>query len=260
LLAGRDFTERDGRAAPKVTVISQEFARHFFPDGHAMGRNVYFGKDHESYQVIGIAEDVRNDLRRQAPRRFYVAEAQQYYEYYTIRYLVRTAADPARVMGRLRAVAAAENAALRVEAIDTADRLLDRVLDRDRLIAALSFAFGILAVTLAAVGVYGMLAYDVTRRTGEIGIRMALGATRSSVLALVFREVARVGTAGVALGLTGALALGRLVEGLVFELKPGDPRVLAGAVAVLVLVAIAAALGPARRAASMDPMRALRSE
>ncbi len=129
-----------------------------------------------------------------------------------------------------------------------------------RVIAALAGAFGVLALTLAAAGVYGMLAYAVARRTAEIGIRMAVGATRGSVLAMVLREAAVVAAAGIAPGIAAAWMLGRLVEGLVFELKPGDPRVLAAAATLLALTAVAAGLGPARRAAAMDPMRALRTE
>lgn len=260
IVAGRDIDGRDRKGAPKVAVVSKQFARHFFLEGNPLGRSVYMGKTREAYRVIGVVEDIRNDVRKEPRRVFYRAQAQNDEGLFTTRFLLRTGADPAAIAGQLREAVRAEDAALRVISIDTADQLLNRTLDLDRVVAALSFAFGVLAVTLAAVGVYGMLAYDVTRRTPEIGIRMAVGATRGSVLLLVFREVVVVGAAGVGLGLAGALGLGRLVEGLLFELKPGDPRVLAAAIAMLVLVAAGAALGPARRAASMDPMRALRTE
>jgi predicted permease len=261
LIAGRDISERDDKAAPKVAVINMEFARHFFPEGSPMGCNIYLGTgpERKAYQVVGVVEDVWHNIREAPRRTFYVAEAQNDYEYYTIRFLLRTA-DPARVAPLLGGIVRAENSALRVESIQTADQLLNRTLDLDRLVAALSFAFGVLAVMLAAVGVYGLLAYDVARRTPEIGIRMALGATRASVAGLVFREVTLVGAAGIAAGLGATLALGHLVEGMVFELRPGDPRVLAGAVGLLALVAIAAALTPASRAARMEPMQALRTE
>jgi predicted permease len=260
LLAGRDFDRHDDKTVEPVTVISRDFANHFFPDGNAIGRYIYSGKDRFRLRVIGIVDDIRREARRKPERLYYIPDAQTAAGVFTTRFVLRTAGAPTQVAGLLRAAVRAENPALRIVSIDTADQLLDRTLDLDRVIAALSFAFGLLAVTLAAVGIYGMLAYDVARRTPEIGIRMALGATRGGVLALVFREVVVVGGAGVAIGLAGALALGRLVEGMVFELKPGDPRVLAAAVAVLTIVAIAAALAPARRAASLDPMRALRAE
>ena len=154
----------------------------------------------------------------------------------------------------------AADSGVHLASIDSADDLLNRTLDTDRVIAALSFGFGLLALTLAAVGIYGLLAHDVTRRTAEIGVRMALGATRPGVMALIFREVALVGIVGIAAGTLGALALGRLVTGMVFGLKPGDPRVLLAATVVLAAVAATAAWFPARRAASMDPTAALRHE
>ena len=160
----------------------------------------------------------------------------------------------------MRSVIRTEDPALRINSIDSADTLLNRTIDRDRLTAALSFGFGILAIALAAVGIYGLLAYDVARRTSEIGIRMALGATRIGVVGLVFREVALLAAVGVAAGGIAASVLGRLVAKLVFGLQPGDPRVLAGTIALLALVAVAAAAIPARRAASLDPMAALRHE
>jgi predicted permease len=257
LLAGRDIDARDRKGAETVAVVSESFARYFFPDGHAVGRNVYLGRNKEEvFHVIGVAADVRTNVRT-APRRMcYLARAQRDDEFFPTRFLIRgavTASD-------LRSAVHAEDSGLRVVAVDTADQLLNRTLDLDRVIAALAFAFGVLALTLAAVGIYGMLSFDVTRRTGEIGVRMALGATRSGVVAMVLREAALVGAVGIAAGLVAAVALGKMVAGLVYDLKPGDPRVLAAAAALLALVALAAALAPARRAAAMDPMRALRTE
>jgi putative ABC transport system permease protein len=260
LLAGRDFDERDDKTAPAVAVISREFAGHFFPDGKPLGRFVYFGKQRRRLRVVGVVDDIRREARRRPERLLYFPDAQSEDSVFTTRFVMRASGSASQVAGQLRAAVRTEDPALRVVSIDTADQLLDRTLDLDRVIAALSFAFGVLAITLAAVGIYGMLACDVARRTSEIGIRMALGATRGGVLALVLREVAVVGAAGVALGVAGALALGKLVQGMVFELNPGDPRVLAAAVALLGVVAAGAALAPARRAASLDPMCALRSE
>jgi predicted permease len=260
LVAGRDFDERDDARAPNFLIVSQEFARHFFPEGSALGRNVYWGKPRVAMRVVGIVADIRREARRKPERLMYVPQQQSADSVFTTRFVLRAAASAAQVAGELRAAVRAEDPALRVVSIDTADDLLNRTLDLDRVVAALAFAFGLLAVTLAAVGIYGMLAYDVARRKPEIGIRMAVGATRGNVLRLVLREVALVAGVGVSAGLAGALAVGHLVEGMVFEMKPADPRVLAAAVALLGIVAAAAALVPARRAASLDPMSALRSE
>jgi ABC-type antimicrobial peptide transport system permease subunit len=126
--------------------------------------------------------------------------------------------------------------------------------------AALAWGFGALAIILAAVGIYGLFSYDVTRRTGEFGIRMAVGAQRGNVIALVMREVALVCGVGLAAGSALALGVSKLVEGLVFQMKPGDPLIEGAAAVILVVVAIGAAWIPARRAARMDPMAALRTE
>jgi predicted permease len=257
LLAGRDFDEHDTPAGPRVAIVNQEFAKHFFNGANPVGKNIYQTLlEKGQYQIVGVVQDIYTDVRKQPKRMFYLPQLQTEGGLYTTRFVVRTRVDPSAMTSDLRAV----DAGLRIESIHSADQLLDRTLDTDRLIAVLSFAFGLLAVVLAAVGIYGLLTYDVSRRTGEIGIRMALGATRPGVIALVFREVALVGALGIAAGIAAALALGKLVSGMVFHLTPGDPRVLACAIALLAAVAACAAWWPARRAASMDPMAALPHE
>jgi predicted permease len=256
ILAGRDFEDSDNQAAEKVVVISSTFARHFFPDGNAVGRKMYLGKERQAFRVVGVVADIRTNARTAPRRTGYLARAQREDGFFPTRYFVRGSVTA----NELRAAVRAEDPGLRVINIDSAVALLNRTIDLDRLVAALAGAFGVLALTLAGVGVYGMLAYAVARRTAEIGIRMAVGATRASVVAMVLREAALVAAAGIAVGLAAAAAFGKLVQGLIFELKPGDPRVLGGAAAVLALVALGAALAPARRAATMDPMRALRTE
>jgi len=176
------------------------------------------------------------------------------------RLLIRTRRDPTPVMAALRPAVREVDPELSVNDIRSADELFDRTVDRDRLLATLAWGFGLLALTLAAVGIYGLLSYDVARRTGEIGIRMAIGARKGNIMALVLREVAIVCAAGLAIGILAAAQLSRLVEGMVFGFKPGDPRVIAAAALVLLGIALLAALIPARRAAAMDPMRALRCE
>ena len=259
LVSGRDFDEKDDASAPRVAIVNQEFARHFFPGRNPIGRSIYLMDEKQPMEVVGVAEDIRSDVR-EAPRRyFYVPQWQGAHDLWSTRYLVR-ARPAAGLFGELRAAVRAEDRAARIISIDTADSLLNRTLDLDRLISALSFGFGVLALTLAAVGTYGLVAYDVTRRTGEIGIRMALGATRSRVMRLIFREVWLAAGPGIVLGTAASLALGRLVAGLVFEMRPADPRVLASAGTALLAVALCAAWIPARRAAQLDPMGALRNE
>jgi ABC-type antimicrobial peptide transport system permease subunit len=160
----------------------------------------------------------------------------------------------------LRAAILAEDKTLRIDEVSTAEQLFDRTLDQDRLIETLAWGFGVLALVLAAVGLYGLLSYEVTRRTGEIGIRMAIGAGKRDILTLVLREVALVAGIGFVVGAAGSAALARTVEGLVFGIKAGDPRVELAAAAILAVVVLSAAWLPARRAALTDPMSALRNE
>ena len=262
LLAGRDISDRDEPAAAPVAIVSQAFARHFFPDTNPIGRtfNMATGKGKQAGRSWGwwrTSGPARGGARSGCSICRSRRPAQSVF---TTRFLLRTRRPNAAIASDVRSVIRAEDPALRINSIDSADTLLNRTIDRDRLTAALSFGFGILAIALAAVGIYGLLAYDVARRTSEIGIRMALGATRIGVVGLVFREVALLAAVGVAAGGIAASVLGRLVAKLVFGLQPGDPRVLAGTIALLALVAVAAAAIPARRAASLDPMAALRHE
>jgi ABC-type antimicrobial peptide transport system permease subunit len=191
---------------------------------------------------------------------FYLCQLQTQSQAFSTRFLVRTRSAPAAVIPGLRSAVRIEDPALHIDQIDSAGDLFDRTLATDRLMAVLAWGFGVLAMILAAVGIYGLLSYDVTRRTGEIGIRMAIGAQKGDVFALVMREVALVCGVGLAVGSGAALAVAKLVEGLIFQTKAGDPRIEGAAVLILVAVAIGAAWIPARRAARMDPMTALRNE
>ncbi|HEV3199591.1 MAG TPA: ABC transporter permease [Bryobacteraceae bacterium] len=262
LLAGRDFTERDDAGAPNVAIVTREFARRVFEAREAVGRNLYLatGKGTTiTYQVVGVVQDIRKDVRQPEPM-FYLCQLQTQSQAFSTRLLVRTRLAEAAVIPSLRAAVQMEDATLRVEQIDSVWDLFERTLVTDRLMAVLAWGFGVLAIVLAAVGVYGLLSYEVTRRTGEIGIRMAVGAQKGDVMALVMREVALICGMGLAAGSAAALAMARLVEGLVFQMRSGNPLIEGVAALVLAAVAIGAAWIPARRAARMDPMAALRSE
>jgi len=261
LIAGRDFDESDTPGAPKVAIVSREFARHFFPGRNPVGLD-FSDYDKQSYRVIGVAPDVRNDLRAKPRRWFYLPELQtgKHPQLFTTLFLLRSARGRVPNAADLRAAIRAEDQTLRVNEISTADDLFDRTIDRDRLIETLAWGFGVLAIVLAAVGLYGLLSYEVTHRTGEIGIRMAVGAQKRDITSLVLREVALVAGIGFVVGAAASVALARMAEGLVFGVQAGDPRVELAAAAVLAVVVISAAWLPARRAALMDPMAALRNE
>lgn len=262
MMEGRDFNERDDAGAPNVAIVTREFARGVFEAHSAVGRNIYVATSEKTtvtYRVVGVVQDIRRDVRRPEPM-FYLSQLQTGSQAFSTRFLVRTRLDPAAVIPGLRSAVRTESPVLHVDQIDSAAALFDRTLSTDRLMATLAWGFGVLAITLAAVGIFGLLSYDVTRRTGEIGIRMAVGAQKSDVVGLVMREVALVCGMGLAIGSAASLAMARLVESLVFQMKPADPLIEAAAAVILVTVALGAAWIPARRAARMDPMAALRNE
>src|SRR5271157_1831279 len=261
LIAGRDFDQTDTPSAPKVAIISQEFARHFFAGRNPVGLSFSNWEKH-LYRVIGVAEDLRHEVRDKPQRWFYLCELQtgKHPQVFSTRFLVRVRSSRVVSAAGLRAAIVAEDKTLRIDEIATADELFDRTLDEDRLIETLAWGFGVLALVLAAVWLYGLLSYEVTRRTGEIGIRMAIGAGKGDILSLVLREVAKVAGIGFVVGAAGAAALARTVEGLVFGIQAGDPRVELAAAAILAVVVMSAAWLPARRAALTDPMSALRNE
>jgi ABC-type antimicrobial peptide transport system permease subunit len=177
-----------------------------------------------------------------------------------VTFYVRTAGDPLTVAQAARQVVRRMDAALPMYDLKTVDTQIDETHFLDRLLAWLSIAFGCLATLLATIGLYGTTAYSVTRRTQEIGIRMALGAARGNVLRLVMQEVLILVVVGLIVGVAASLALGRLIESQLFEMKAGDPAVFAGAIAVVALVSVLAGYVPARRASRIDPMEALRWE
>jgi predicted permease len=261
LVAGRDVTEADFIGNQRATVVSESFARYFFRGRDPIGKTVYAGKKKDAWEVVGVVRDMRVDTVRETPRRWiYLAGYQPGDRMWSLEFLVRTAGTQAALSNSLRQAIQQVDPRLPVRSVSTGDELLNRTLDRDRLLAFLASSFGALALAIAAVGIYGLLSYEVAKRTNEVGIRMALGATRSKILAMVLREVLLICAVGVAIGTAAALACSKLVEGMVFGIEPRSPLVLSAAAAVLLLVALAAALIPARRAASINPMLALRHE
>ncbi|HVX65586.1 MAG TPA: ABC transporter permease [Bryobacteraceae bacterium] len=255
VLAGREFDARDNASSPKVAIINQAFANKYFRGRNPVGRHV--GGDELENEVVGVVGNMRHDSLRETPEPFV--------------YFVHEQAPPDRsyiyMRGYGRELAAAARAAVRevdsnlpLTDVKTLQARVDRSLFTERAVAVLAAAFGFLATVLAAVGLYGVVAYSVARRTVEIGIRMALGAQRRDVYRIVLGEMAVLVIAGVAAGLPVAFALGRLVESRLYGVRPGDPLLLAAAVASLALVALAAAYVPARRAAAVDPVRALHGE
>jgi predicted permease len=266
LVAGRDFTEKDTAAAPRVVIISQTMARYYFGDRSPIGHRVAFPEDaSNTTEIIGVVHDFTGGTPREVQRR----PSQTYFSYRdkeaarrlrSMTIAVRTQGDPRAMASTLRRELRNVDPNLPVLKIDTVDEQLNDVLVQERLVASLSGFFGGLAVLLACVGLYGVISFTVARRTSEMGIRLALGATRGQLLWAVLRESLVLVAAGVAVGVPAALALTRLIASRLFGVSPTDVVTMSGAVAMIVALAAIAGLLPARRAARVDPMLALRSE
>jgi len=261
ILAGRDFTERDALGAPPVAMVNETFANYFFKGENPLGRRFRFGREGDPYsEIVGVVKDSKHGkLDERTWRTVYTPIAQDPAQGGMTGY-VRAHMDPAAVGSLIRREISKLDANLPVTRVSTVERQIDQLLTNERMVAILSSAFGLLATALAAIGLYGVMAFIVARRTREIGIRVALGALRGNVLWLVMREVALMTGAGLAVGIPLALAAGRLVTSQLYGVEPYDALVLTAAVLALSAAAALAGYLPARRALEIEPTRALRYE
>jgi predicted permease len=271
LIAGREFTERDRENASYVVIINASMARFYFgTEGAAVGRMVRFpGPTKQPQQIVGVI----NDYVRTSPR-----NPQNYFSnYFPYRHpeainrgensrlrvmliAIRTSVAPLAIADAVRAEIRAIDPLLPILRINTVEQQLDDVLGQDRLVASLSSALGAMAVFLASLGLFGLLSYRVARRTNEIGVRLAFGATRGAVLRMVLGESGRLIAAGMVIGVIATVTLARFVSSRLFGVSATDPWTIAGAMLLLTIVAGLAALIPARQAASVDPSAALRCD
>ena len=259
LLLGRDFSESDNERAPRVAVINDSMARFYFPNQNPLGRLIT--SDDVAVTIVGVSTNARDHgLRDDVRRRMYVSYLQPIDGLTTANFEVRTAVPPAQMTPLLRASVREVAPSMPVLSIKALTRLIDESVVQERLIASLSVLFGIVAVVLASVGLYGVLAYSVVRRTNEIGIRMAIGAFPRNIVWMVLRETLILVAAGVVCGIPIALGLSRFVESLLFGLEPNDALTIAAVALLMVVIALVAATAPARRAARIDPLVALRYE
>ena len=262
LVAGRDFGPSDVLGAPKVAVVNEVFARDFFKGENPVGRRFGKGRAREGYEfeIVGVVRDGKATSLRDAPRRYVYVPYMQDEEVGGLTYYVRSSIEPDSLAAALRAAVARVDPTLPITGLKTMRAQIGESLYVERMVAALSVAFGLLATLLAAVGLYGVTSNAVAMRTREIGLRLALGADQRSVLMLVLREVAVLAGVGVGIGLPLGLALGKVVESQLFGLTWADPLAVAVATLSLVTTAFVAGLVPAMRAARVDPMTALRYE
>ncbi len=263
VLEGRDFTEGDDANAPKVVIINEAMARYFFGTASALGRHVWMPLINTTpLQVIGVAANTKVYSPREGPHMSFYYPVRQQISLRLIRMcmVVRTAGPPAAVAASVREALRQIEPRLPVQKIDTVDEQLEDVLFQERLVADLSLCFGVAAILLACLGLYGVMSYTVAQRTNELGIRMALGAHRGDVLAMVLRESFLLALAGIVLGVPAALAAAPVVKNRLFGVAANDPMAIGGAALLMIVVAVVGGMVPALRAARVDPMEALRYE
>jgi ABC-type antimicrobial peptide transport system permease subunit len=262
ILLGREMGPQDATGL-RAAVVNETFAHRFFPNTNPIGKHVrdtYPGNPAECI-VVGVAADAKyNSLREKTPPRLYAPLFNPMWEQSTAVYEVRTFADAANVSAALRSAVQEVAPSLPPISVRTMAGLVDDTLQTDRFIEQLSGLFGLLAVVLASVGLYGVMAYTVARRTRDIGIRMALGAEPSNVRLQVLRESLVLVVIGIVIGVPAALGGTHLVRSMLFGLGLADPIVIVAATALLTVVAALAGFLPAHRASRVDPMVALRYE
>jgi putative ABC transport system permease protein len=257
VLAGRAFTAADREGAPAVAIISKGMAEKFWPDVNPIGRPIDIGG--ELSTIVGVVGDVRSLEVTQAPQpEMYQPLAQTRWR--GMRFVVKSNLDSAEILAGARQIVRGFDSRLPLVAPGTMEELVDEHLARPRFYLLLLSLFSGLAMVLAAVGIYGVVAYVVSQRTREIGVRMALGARQREVVTLMLLQGLRPAAAGIAVGIVAALALGRVASGLLYTVRPTDPITFAGVTVVLMVVVVIASAIPAMRASAVPPSQALRGD
>jgi predicted permease len=259
LLAGRDFDEHDTAGSPAVVILNQTMARFYFAGADPVGKLLL--DDGAHYLIVGVAKDMKQqELKGKPERRFYRPFFQMKGRIPDLRFEVRVRDAATQAIPAIRAEIHAFDPNLKLSGIDTARTLIDQSIVDERLIAQLSGFFGVLALLLAVIGLYGIMAYTISRRANEIGLRMALGADQGTLLGMVLKEAFVLVAAGIAVGLPAALASSRLVASSLSGLAADDPLTVGMATVTMLACALLAAWIPARRASRIDPMIALRQD
>ena len=263
LLQGREVNERDNATSRKVAVVNQTFVEHYFRNQNPLGHVFSFGdefKPEESIEIVGVIGNIKSADARTAPLETMYTSIFQDDEPYSAGFEVRSNGDPAKLGPVIRAAIAEVDPRLPIVNVATLTEQVNSTLKQDRMIAKLVSFFGLLALLLACIGLYAVMAHGVVRRTNEIGIRMALGAQRTNILWLILRDTLVLVLIGLAIGIPLALASATLISKQLFGLKPTDPLTLIVAAGLLVLVAMLSGYFPARRASRVNPLIAIRYE
>jgi predicted permease len=266
LAAGREFNERDRKDTPPVAIVNEAWAKVNLGGGNPVGQIVIsFGLDNakpRQMEIVGLARNARyDDLTGEFPAVVYLPFEQTSERMVAeMTYFLRTAGNPLGAAGAAREILHQADARIPVAALTTQTAQIEREMVPETLFARLCTAFAMLSLAIACVGLYGTTSYSVVRRTGEIGIRMALGAQRATVVWMLLREVLMLAIIGLVTGVPVALSASKLIESLLFGVKPGDPGALAAALAILLSAALIAGYLPARKASRTDPMAAVRHD
>jgi predicted permease len=267
LIAGRDFTEHDGPSSPAVAIVNQAWAKANLGDRNPIGEYIQFDNRRKRFkdvplQIVGLARNSRyGDLKGDYPATVYVPFVQAtFYPPEDMSFSLRATGDPTRYVNAVREIVRRADPRVPVTDVHSQTAAVDRFINQEIIFARLCTGFAVLALVIACIGLYGTMAYTVARRTGEIGIRMALGARRGHVIGMVMAQVAAMAVVGLAIGVPAVKTLSTLVESFLYEVKPDDSAALWIAVATLMIAAAVAGYGPAWRASRIDPLEALRHE
>jgi predicted permease len=256
--SGRDFSDHDTATSERVAILNENLARRLWPGRDPLGQQTLI-TDNKPWRVIGVVGNVRHSsLEEEGGNEFYLPIPQNGAR--SVELVVRAKLAPETLVPAVRARLRSVDPTLPTAEFRTLEEIVDRAVSPRRFVVVLLGGFAVLALVLASLGIYGVVSYSVNQRSQEIGIRMALGASASQVQLAVLRKTVALAMAGALLGTVGSVAVARLLESLLFGVRPGDAATFAGMLAVLTAVASLAGYLPARRASRIDPMSALRSE
>lgn len=267
LIAGREFDERDAggpaNTPPRVVIVNETFVKRFLPGKNPIGHRIGWGGEGNPYvtEIVGVVRDVRTEsLKGKMPPFTYVPAIQTCFDWvpHEATFYIRAKGSPAALVSGARKVLSQLNPEMPLFDARTLEDQIDRTNFKDRALTAIALAFAVMATLLAAVGLYGVTAYSVARRRAEIGLRLALGAERHSIIRMVLQEVLCLAGLGIAAGVPLAFVFHRLSESLLFASSGADPGIVLAGVVVIVTVSAVAGYLPAKRAARIDPMEALR--
>jgi predicted permease len=264
VILGREITEQDTPTSPVVTVINESFQKKFFPNQNPIGRKIWWDDNerrNRQMEVVGVVKDVLDKgLKEEKVPEQYLAFSQKQGPAGMIRFALRTVGDPSGLTDAVRNEIKNYNSAIPIDNVRTLDRLIDSSISNEIIIAKLSSFFGVLALVLASIGLYGVMSYTIAGRTRELGVRIALGAQRTDVLRMVLKEAMLLVLVGIAVGVPASLASARVISSMLYGLKSYDPIAMVAVITLLAAVGAFAGFIPARRATKVDPIVALRYE